>query len=78
MSRTKGKRAFEACADSEGPDQSDQSLRCPLTESFDTDECISGVQRPGWDFAHAQDGLCLCILGFFLLDVAHMMIEAII
>ena len=31
--------------------QSDQGLRCPLTESLDTIECINREQRPGWDSA---------------------------
>ena len=30
-------------------------LRCPLTESFDTRECINGEHMPGCDFAHARD-----------------------
>ena len=35
--------------------QSDQGLHCPLQESLDTTEYINGEQRPGRDFAHAQD-----------------------
>ena len=27
--------------------QSDQGLHCPLTESFDTTECVTGEQKPG-------------------------------
>ena len=41
--------------------QSDLVLRCPLTESLDTTECINGEQRPRSYFAHAQDDLNLCI-----------------
>ena len=37
--------------------QSDLGLRCPLTESLDTTECMNGERKPGWYFAHAQDGL---------------------
>ena len=40
------KKCLREYADSEGPDQSahqsDQGLCCPLTESLDTIECISG------------------------------------
>ena len=35
--------------------QCDQSLRCPLTESLDTKECINREQMPGTDFEHAWD-----------------------
>ena len=35
----------------------DESLCCPLTESFDTIECINAEQRPGWAFVHGQDDL---------------------
>ena len=42
--------------------QSDQGLRCPLTESLDTKERINVEQRPGWYFAHAQDDMNLLIL----------------
>ena len=38
MSRAKRKCVFGACADSEGPDQSNQSPCCPLLESLDTIE----------------------------------------
>ena len=34
--------------------QSHQGLHCPLTESFDTIECITGEQTPRWWFAHAR------------------------
>ena len=27
--------------------KSDLGLHCPLTESFDTSECMNGEQRPG-------------------------------
>ena len=30
-----------------GDAQSDQGLRCPLTKSLDTRECINGEQMPG-------------------------------
>ena len=32
--------------------QSDQGIHCPVTESLDTIECISGEQMPGWHFVH--------------------------
>ena len=35
--------------------QSDQGLRCPLTELLATTECIIEEQMPGRDFAHARD-----------------------
>ena len=35
--------------------QSDQDLRFPLSEPFDTIECINGEQLPVSDFAHARD-----------------------
>ena len=35
--------------------------RYPLTESFDTIECMIGEQMPGWDFVHACINLNLCI-----------------
>ena len=42
--------------------KSEQSdLHCPLTESFDTTDCMNGEQRPGWYFAHAHDDL-ICAL----------------
>ena len=37
------RRPRSACASA----QSDQGLHCPLTESFDTTECMNGEQRPG-------------------------------
>ena len=36
-------RPRSACASA----QSDQGLHCPLTESLDTIECMTGEQRPG-------------------------------
>ena len=42
-----------ACASA----QSDEGLHCPLTKSLDTTECMTGEQRPGCYFAHAQDDL---------------------
>ena len=39
--------------------QTDQGIRCPLTELLDTTECINGEQSPGWYFAHAPDDLNL-------------------
>ena len=53
-------RAYDA--DSENPDQPahPRSLIRAFTvcsESPDTTECMNGEQRPGWYFAHAQDGL---------------------
>ena len=56
--------------------QSDQGLRCPLTESLCTIECIKGEQKLEWDFTHAQNDLNLHILQMFedtfLSDVAHL------
>ena len=55
------KTFLRADTDSEGQDQpagsaqSDQCLRCPLTESLDTIKCINGEQIPRWDFAQAWD-----------------------
>ena len=39
-----------------------QGLHYPQTESLDTTECMSGEQRPGYYFAHAQDDLNLHVL----------------
>ena len=44
-------RPRSACASA----QSDQGLRCPLTESLVTIWCINGEGMPGWDFAQAWD-----------------------
>ena len=30
---------------------------CPQTELLDVTECFNGVQMPGWDFVHVQDGV---------------------
>ena len=35
--------------------QSVQGLRCPLSESLGTIQCINGEQMSEWDLAHAQD-----------------------
>ena len=55
--------------------QSDQGLRCPLTESLNTTECMNRERRPGWDYAQAQDELNLRSLsiyeGTFSLDAVH-------
>ena len=63
------------CADA----QSDLGLRCPLTESLDTTECMNGEQKLGLQFAHAQDDQNLGILrmfdGTFSLDAAHIIKE---
>ena len=45
-----------------GPDQpsqprTDQSLDCPLTESFDTIKCINRQQIHLWDVVHVQADL---------------------
>ena len=45
------RRPRSACSSA----QSDQGLRCLLTESSGTIECIDGEQMPGWDIAHARD-----------------------
>ena len=45
--------------------QSDQDLYCPLTELFDTIECIIEEQRSSWYFAHAQDDVNMRILHMF-------------
>ena len=37
------RRPRSDCADA----QSDQGIRCPLTESLDTKECMNGKQKPG-------------------------------
>ena len=44
------RRPRSACASA----QSDQGLRCPLTESLDTIECMNGEQMPGWNFTHVR------------------------
>ena len=55
--------------------QSDQGLRCPLTESLDTIECNNG-KMPGWDSAHEWNDLNMCILRMledtFSLGAAHL------
>ena len=53
------RRPRSACAFA----QSDQGLRCPLTESLDTIECFDGEQMPGWDFAHVRDDTLECFDG---------------
>ena len=61
-----------ACASA----QSDQSLHGPLTESLDTTGSMSDEQRPGFNFAHAQDCMNIRILRLledtFLLDTAQL------
>ena len=60
------------CADA----QSDLGLHCPLTESFDTAECINREQMPRGYLAHVQDDLNLRILrmleDIFSLDAPPM------
>ena len=60
--------------------QSDQGLRCPLTESCDIIECINGELMPRSDFAHARMTLNLCILctfdDTFSLDAPQMSLYA--
>ena len=51
--------------------QSDQGLRCPQTKSLDTKECFNGKQKPGWDFAHVQDGVNPHILRMFEDTFSH-------
>ena len=41
------------CGEQSPSAQSDQGLRCPLTELFDTIECIHGMQIPGCNCACA-------------------------
>ena len=45
------RRPRSACASA----QYDQGLRCPLTDSLDTIECINVKQMPASEFAHAWD-----------------------
>ena len=56
--------------------QSDQGLRCPLTESLNTIDCINGEKLPRWDLTYAQNDVnlhILCLLeGLFSLDAAHI------
>ena len=54
-------RSRSACAFA----QSDQGLRCPQSESFDTKECFNEEQKPGRDFAHVQDYLNPHVLHMF-------------
>ena len=44
------RRPKSACAAT----QSDHSLPCPLTESFDTIKCVDGEQMPGLDCIYAR------------------------
>ena len=66
------RRPRTACASA----QSDQPLRCPLTESLDTTECINGEQMPGSDFAHVecppQSVVCLPTLDAFKEEVGKL------
>ena len=48
-----------------GKIQSTPRLHCPLTELLDTSEYINEEQRPGWNFAHAQDNMNLRISRMF-------------
>ena len=76
------KCAFEAYADSKGPDLTAQmrslirafAVCCQI--SFDIIECINGEQRSGYDLTHVQDDLNLHNLHMlqhtFSLDAAHM------
>ena len=55
MIPAKRKYAFWSCSDTKGPGQAalmrtDQGLHYPLTELFDTTECMNWEQRPGWYF----------------------------
>ena len=80
LSPTNRKYVFTEFVDSEDPDetaraQSDQGLHCPLTESFDSIECVNGGQMPGWDLAHP--GICpppTHSIDTFSLDVAHVLV----
>ena len=49
-------RTASACAST----QSDQGLRCSLTESLKTIECFNGEQMSTWDFAHVCEE-CICV-----------------
>ena len=50
-----GQRRPRSVSVSMQSDQPIQGLRCPLTESLDTIECINEEQMPGCDFAHVRD-----------------------
>ena len=71
------RRPRSACASA----QADHGLRCPLTESLDTTECINGEQSPD-DFVFAWVELNLCILRMledtFLLGTAHIVKKGVI
>ena len=54
-----------AYADSEGPDQSDHSLGCLLTESLHTIKCINGEQMPRWGCVYTG-WLLICAFGICL------------
>ena len=56
------KRWFWALANSEGPDKTDQGLRCPLTELCITAECIKWKQIFGWGYSDEWEDLNVCIL----------------
>ena len=45
--------------------QSEQDLHCPLTESWDTTECMNVEQKPGLYVAYAQEDLNPGILRMF-------------
>ena len=68
------RRARSACASA----QSDQGLRCPLTESLDTIERINGEQMSRWDLRRRGMNLIMCILlmleNIFSLGAAHIVI----
>ena len=65
-------RSACACA------QSDQGLRCPLTESLDTTECFNEEQCPDETLCMRRINLNLCILrmldGTFSLGAAEIMV----
>ena len=52
------RRPRSACASA----QADQGLRCPLTDSLDTTECINREQRPDETLRMRGMNLNLCIL----------------
>ena len=66
------RRPRSACAST----QSEQGLHSPLTESFDTIECVSGKQMHGLDFTHVKDDVNPHILrmfeGTFSFDLANL------
>ena len=68
------RRPRSACASA----QSDQSLRCPQTESFDAIDVSVEKMKSGWDFTHEQEDVnphtLRMLEGTFSLDTTHLVV----